>query len=72
MVYKGGFVFALLTLRRKMNPEDVKTQLQMFGMIVRDKEFFKNSEAILEQFRIKEPTDKKVSDEEKVDKGSDK
>jgi len=72
MVYKGGFVFALLTLRRKMNPEDVKTQLQMFGMIVRDKEFFKNSEAILEQFRIKEPKDKKVSDEEKVDKGSDK
>ena len=60
MVYKGGFVFALLTLRRKMNPEDVKTQLQMFGMIVRDEEFFKNSEAILEQFRIKEPTDKKV------------
>lgn len=55
-----------------MNPEDVKTQLQMFGMIVRDEEFFKNSEAILEQFRIKEPTDKKVSDEEKVDKGSDK
>ena len=36
-----------------MNPEDKKNQLQMFGMIVRDKEFFKKADKILEQFKIK-------------------
>ena len=72
IVYKGGFVFALITLRRKMNPEDVKIQLEMFGKIVRDEEFFKKTDSILEQFIIEEPKEKKVSDEEKVSKGSDK
>ena len=63
MDYKGGFVFALLTLRRKMNPEDVKTQLQMFGMIVRDEEFFKKSEEILKQFiKPKEEKVKEIKD----------
>ena len=50
-------------MKRVMNPQDVKDQLQMFGMIVRDEKFFKKSEEILEQFKIKKP--KKVSDEEK-------
>ena len=35
-----------------MNPEDKKNQLQMFGMIVRDKDFFKKADKILEQFKI--------------------
>jgi len=50
-------------MKRVMNPQDVKDQLQMFGMIVRDEDFFKKSEKILEQFKIKKS--KKVSDEEK-------
>jgi len=33
-----------------MNPEDKKNQLQAFGRIVRDAEFFKKSEQILQQF----------------------
>ena len=50
-----------------MNQEDVKTQLLMFGMVVKDEEFYKRSEDIIEQFRTKEePKDTKVSDEEKV------
>ena len=52
-----------------MNPRDVKIQLEMFGKIVRDEDFFNKTESVLEQFKIKEP---KVSDEEKVSKGSDK
>ena len=50
-------------MKRVMNPQDVKDQLQMFGMIVRDEDFFKKSEGIIEQFKITKP--KKVSDEEK-------
>lgn len=50
-------------MKRVMNPQDVKDQLQMFGMIVRDEDFFKKSEEIIEQFKITKP--KKVSDEEK-------
>ncbi len=46
-----------------MNPQDVKTQLEMFGMVVKDEDFLKRSEKIIEQYKIKEP---KVSDEEKV------
>jgi len=50
-----------------MDQEDVKTQLLMFGMVVKDEEFYKRSEDIIEQFRTKkEPKDTKVSDEEKV------
>ena len=56
-------------LRRIMNPRDVKIQLEMFGKIVRDEDFFNKTESVLEQFKIEEP---KVSDEEKVSKGSDK
>tara|TARA_Y100000996_G_C22220397_1_gene519302 strand:- start:384 stop:542 length:159 start_codon:yes stop_codon:yes gene_type:complete len=52
-----------------MNPRDVKIQLEMFGKIVRDEDFFNKTESVLEQFKIEEP---KVSDEEKVSKGSDK
>ncbi len=50
-----------------MDQKDVKTQLLMFGMVVKDEEFYKRSEDIIEQFRTKkEPKDTKVSDEEKV------
>ena len=46
-----------------MNPEDRKTQLQMFGMIVRDEEFFKKSEEILKQFiKPKEEKVKEIKD----------
>ncbi len=51
-----------------MDQQDVKTQLLMFGMVVKDEEFYKRSEDIIEQFRTKEePKDTKVSDEEKVE-----
>jgi hypothetical protein len=43
-----------------MNPEDKKNQLQMFGRIVRDQEFFKKSEQVLKQF-IK-PKEEKVEE----------
>ena len=46
-----------------MHPEDMKNQLQTFGFIIRDEDFFKKSEEILKDFEIKKP--KKVSDEEK-------
>ena len=52
-----------------VNEQDTKDQVERFGMIMRDEEFYKNAEAKLEQFLIKE---KEVSDEEKVSKGSDK
>ena len=55
-----------------MNPKDVKIQLEMFGKIVRDEEFFEKTDSVLEQFIIEEPKEKEVSDEEKVSKGSDK
>ena len=46
-----------------MNSEDAKTQLQMFGMIVRDEEFFKKSEEILKQFtKPKEEEVKEIKD----------
>ena len=50
-----------------VNNEDTKDQVERFGMVVRDKDFFKNSEAKLEQFLIKE----EVSDEEKVEDKAD-
>ena len=54
-----------------MNPKDVKIQLEMFGKIVRDEEFFKKTDSILEQFIIEEPKEKEVSDEEKVEKDAE-
>ena len=55
-----------------INKEDAKDQLQRFGFIVRDDEFFKKSEEILKEFIIPEPKKaKKVSDEEKVEKDAE-
>ena len=52
---------------RYVNKQDTKDQVERFGMIVRDEEFYKNAEAILEQFLIEE----EVSDEEKVEDSTD-
>lgn len=52
---------------RYINNQDAKDQVERFGMVVRDKDFFKNSEATLEQFLIQE----EVSDEEKVEDSTD-
>tara|TARA_B000000565_G_C23541726_1_gene283970 strand:+ start:25 stop:207 length:183 start_codon:yes stop_codon:yes gene_type:complete len=53
-------------MKRVLNPQDVTDQLERFGMVVRDAEFFKKSEEILKDFIIPEPKKaKKVSDEEK-------
>ena len=51
-----------------VNEQDTKDQVERFGMIMRDEEFYKNAEAKLEQFLIKE---KEVSDEEKVEDSTD-
>ena len=49
-----------------INKEDAKDQVERFGMVVRDEEFFKKSEEILKDFIIPEPKKaKKVYDEEK-------
>ena len=51
-----------------VNKQDSKDQVERFGMIVRDEDFFKKSEEILKDFIITEPKKaKKVSDEEKVE-----
>ena len=56
-----------------VNKQDSKDQVERFGMIVRDEEFFKKSEEILKDFIITEPKKaKKVSDEEKVEDSTDK
>ena len=39
---------------RYVNKQDTKDQVERFGMIVRDEEFYKNAEATLEQFLIEE------------------
>ena len=53
-------------MKKVLNPQDVTDQLERFGMVVRDAEFFKKSEEILKDFIIPEPKKaKKVSDEEK-------
>ena len=52
---------------RYVNKQDTKDQVERFGMIVRDEEFYKNAEATLEQFLIEE----EVSDEEKVEDSTD-
>jgi hypothetical protein len=46
-----------------MNNQDIKNQLEMFGMIVKDEEFFKQDKERLKQFITKT----KVSDEEEVE-----
>lgn len=49
-----------------INKQAAKDQVERFGMVVRDKDFFKKSEEILKDFIIPEPKKaKKVSDEEK-------
>ena len=50
-----------------VNRQNTKDQVERFGMIVRDEEFYKNAEATLEQFLIEE----EVSDEEKVEDSTD-
>ena len=55
-----------------VNKQDSKDQVERFGMIVRDEEFFKKSEEILKEFIITKPKKaKKVSDEEKVEDSTD-
>jgi len=49
-----------------VSKDDAKDQLQRFGFIVRDEEFFKKSEEILKEYIIpKQKKATKVSDEEK-------
>ena len=55
-------------MKKVLNQQDVTDQLERFCMVVRDKDFFKNSEAKLEQFLINE---EEVSDEEKVEDSTD-
>ena len=55
-------------MKKVLNQQDVTDQLERFGMVVRYKDFFKNSEAKLEQFLINE---EEVSDEEKVEDSTD-
>ena len=51
---------------RYVNKQNSKDQVERFGMIVRDEDFFKKSEEILKDFIIpEEKKAKKVSDEEK-------
>ena len=58
-------------MKRVLNPQDVTDQLERFGMVVRDKDFFKESEEKLKDFIIEEPKKAKkdkVSDEDQVEK----
>ena len=50
-----------------VNKQNTKDQVERFGMIVRDDDFYKNAEATLEQFLIEE----EVSDEEKGEDSTD-
>ena len=50
-----------------VNKQNTKDQVERFGMIVRDDDFYKNAEATLEQFLIEEV----VSDEEKGEDSTD-
>ena len=54
-------------LMKYVNKQNTKDQVERFGMIVRDDDFYKNAEATLEQFLIEE----EVSDEEKVEDSTD-
>ena len=40
---------------RYVNKQDSKDQVERFGMVVRDAEFFKKSEEILKDFIIEKP-----------------
>ena len=51
-----------------MNNQNIRNQIEMFGLKVRDAESFKRSEEILKNFIIKEPKKTKVSKEEKDEK----
>ena len=55
-------------MKKVLNPQDVTDQLERFGMVVRDNEFFKASEEKLKDFIIEEPKKTKVSKEEKDEK----
>ena len=58
-------------MKRVLNPQDVTDQLERFGMVVRDAEFFKKSEEILKDFIIEKPKKAKkikVSDEDQDEK----
>ena len=50
-----------------VNKQNTKDQVERFGMIVRDDDFYKNAEATLQEFLIEE----EVSDEEKVEDKAD-
>ena len=50
-----------------VNRQNTKDQVERFGMIVRDDDFYKNAEATLQEFLIEE----EVSDEEKVEDKAD-
>jgi len=50
-----------------VNRQNTKDQVERFGMIVRDEDFYKNAEATLQEFLIEE----EVSDEEKVEDKAD-
>ena len=52
-------------MKRVLNQQDVTDQLERFGMVVRDSDFFKKSEEVLKDFLVKEPKKTKVSKEEK-------
>ena len=55
-----------------VNKQNSKDQVERFGMIVRDEDFFKKSEEILKEYIIPKPKKaKKVSDEEKVEKDAE-
>ena len=58
-------------MKKVLNPQDVTDQLERFGMVVRDAEFFKKSEEILKDFIIEKPKKAKkikVSDEDQDEK----
>jgi len=51
-----------------MNPEDVKNQIQQYGGIVRDKEFFKKAEETIKQFmKTKSEPEEEPEEEEFLD-----
>jgi len=51
-----------------MNNQNIRNQIEMFGLKVSDAESFKRSEEILKNFIIKEPKKTKVSKEQKDEK----
>ena len=45
---------------RYVNKQDSKDQVERFGMVVRDKDFFEKSEKTLKEFIENEPENKKA------------